>query len=444
MRQLLGKLTGFFAILVFLLISQLATTNVVAGKDLEIDEIGVLDGVAYKIKVPKNWNKILLMYAHGYQRSDPPTLVPFEIEIISGSKLEEGLLAQGYALAASSYRNAGWAVKEGIEDTKNLTEFFSNHVKKPKRTILWGSSMGSAVTLKSIEKHPDIYDGAIALSHLGAGTSLTFDMTLSIALAYDVALGWPKSWGSVGDVIDDLDFNAQVAPILTAQVYDLVSDPSNHSNPFYPLNQANFGKFEFLRLVNHLPLDGFYEGVIPLNLWLFGDMFFATGARAELEARAGGPVAQNLNHTYTLTDDEKTYLAGLGVDADKLLSKMNKQTKFEADPLARNYLKKYADFTGELERPVLTIQPKGDGMTVPANSTVYQRTVEASGASDLLVQTYTDGNMHVVFTPEQVYAAFEAMEYWLDTGIQPSSDFFPTYLDFDNGYTPQDWPQPTE
>jgi pimeloyl-ACP methyl ester carboxylesterase len=442
MRRLLGKLTGLFAILVFLLISQLATTNVVAGNNLAVDEIGVLDGVTYRIKVPENWNGKLLMYAHGYGRSDPPTLVPFEIEIISGPILEEGLLARGYALAASSYRNAGWAVKEGIQDTKDLTEFFKQHIEKPDRTILWGSSMGSAVTLKSIEKYHGIYDGAIVLSHIGAGTSLTFDMTLAIALAYDVALGWPDDWGSVGDVRDDLDFDTEVIPLLMEQAYNFDSDPS--SNPIYPLNPVNFGKFEFIRLVNHLPLEGFYEGEVPLNLWLFGDMFFATGARAELEARAGGPVAQNLNHNYTLSEDDKGYLAYLGVNAKKLLSKMNKQTEIEAKPSARNYLKKYADFSGNLERPVLTIQPKGDGMTIPANSSVYQGTVEASGASNLLVQTYTEGKMHVVFTPEQVYAAFEAMESWLDTGIRPSSDFFPTVLGFDNEYTPPDWSQPTE
>lgn len=424
MRRLLGKSAGLFAILVFLLISQLAMTNVVAGEDLAVDEIGVLNGVTYRIKVPENWNGKLLMYAHGYSRSDPPTLVPFP----SGSVLEEGLIDRGYALAASSYSNAGWAVKEGIKDTKNLTIFFKNHIEKPDLTILWGNSMGSAVALKSIEKYPDIYDGAIVLSHIGAGTSLTFDMTLAIALAYDVALGWPESWGSVGDVRDDLNFATEVAPILMTQVQDL----------------ANFGKFEFLRLVNRLPLEGFYYGVVPLNLWLFGDMFFATGGRAELEARAGGPVAQNLNHTYTLSEDNKAYLYSLGVNADYLLSLMNEQTVIEANPSARNYLKQYADFTGELERPVLTLQPKGDGMTAPANSTVYQETVEASGASDFLVQKYTKGNMHAVFTPKQVYAAFEAMEDWLDTGTRPSTDFFPTALDFDNDYIPPDWPQPIE
>lgn len=73
----------------------------------------------------------------------------------------------------------------------------------------------------------------------------------------------------MGDVRDGLDFNAEVATVLMTQVQD----------------PANFGKFEFLRLVNHLPYEGFYEGGVPLNLWLFGDMFFATSARAELEAR---------------------------------------------------------------------------------------------------------------------------------------------------------------
>jgi hypothetical protein len=70
---------------------------------------------------------------------------------------------------------------------------------------------------------------------------------------------------------------------------------------FYPvtgvptsLNMANFGKFEFLRLDNRIPAEGFYSGTIPLDFWLAGDMLFATAGRGELEARAGGPVSQNL------------------------------------------------------------------------------------------------------------------------------------------------------
>ena len=131
MRQSIGKRAVMLAILVMVLVGLATSGQTWAETPLAVDEVGTLGGATYKIKVPVNWNKTLLMYAHGYSRSDPPTLVPFEIEILSGSVLEERLLAQGYALAASSYRNAGWAVKEGMKDTKALTKFFKKRVAKP-------------------------------------------------------------------------------------------------------------------------------------------------------------------------------------------------------------------------------------------------------------------------------------------------------------------------
>ena len=80
---------------------------------------------------------------------------------------------------------------------------------------------------------------------------------------------------------------------------------------------ANFPKFEFLRLVVGTPGRGitppappsFYPG------WLFTDMFFATEARAELERRARGPIVQNLDRVYDLTESERAYLAAFGVPA---------------------------------------------------------------------------------------------------------------------------------
>ena len=64
----------------------------------------------------------------------------------------------------------------------------------------------------------------------------------------------------------------------------------------------------------------------PLTIfpgWIFDDFFFATEAGGELERRAGGSFVQNLTHTYTLTTDEQTYLAGLGVNTAPLLAAMN-------------------------------------------------------------------------------------------------------------------------
>ena len=52
--------------------------------------------------------------------------------------METFLLAQGYALAGSAYKNNGWAIKEDIDDTRTLTHFFRDRFGKPDRTIRCG------------------------------------------------------------------------------------------------------------------------------------------------------------------------------------------------------------------------------------------------------------------------------------------------------------------
>ena len=70
------------------------------------DFTGVLDGAPYKIRVPGNWNGVLLLYAHWYYLGPPPP----EAEAAPGG-MEDFLLSHGYALAGSSFRGSGWQVK---------------------------------------------------------------------------------------------------------------------------------------------------------------------------------------------------------------------------------------------------------------------------------------------------------------------------------------------
>lgn len=412
---------------------------------LAVNETGEIDGVTYVIKVPEDWNGKLLVYAHGYGGDDPPvpsTLVPKAIRVFvdGDDSLENCLLHQGYALAASRFSNAGWAIKEGIEDNKKLVLFFRKHIGHPTRTILWGSSMGSGVALKSAEINADLYDGVIALSHIGAGTTTNMDYALDVAVAFDAAFGWPTElWGPLEDINDDLvpegndhfrigfAFFTKVVPVI-AQTF---------------VTPDGFAKWEFIRLVNDLPLDGFYTGNVGFDNWLASMMFFATVARAELESRAGGPIVQNVNHVYSLSPEDRFRLQAVRIDdstADALLEAMNNRPKITAKPSARNYLRRFADFNGTPRQPVLTVTPVGDGLTIPANSTLYQQTLEESGHADLVVQKFTNVNKHVGFNTDQVLALFAAMEYWLDTGLRPGNDMFPEDLDFDNDFEPPAWP----
>lgn len=414
------KRAGVF-IIVLMIIMLLSAVKGFANQSGPIEDEGTLRGANYKIRIPENWNGTLLVYAHGYRdKADGPG----ESDTVSaeaapgGTALEDVLLGLGYALAGSAYKDNGWAVREGIADTRDLTTYFAREYGEPSRTILWGFSMGSVVTYESIELYPDLYDGAISACAVGAGASRAWDGGLVAALAYDVAFGMPSSWGSPADIRDDLDFDTEVIPVLFNQVSD----------------STNIGKFEFMRLVAGIPPEDFYSN------FLFTDMYFFTEARAELERRAGGSVVQNLDHMYTLSATDKAYLAALGIDADGMLAEMNDQRHINGR--GRRYVENYADYSGYITRPVLSVHTFSDGLVPVQHQAAYRDTVAAAGKLDNLVQAYTDSVGHCAFTPEQLLTFIAAMDYWLDKGQAPGNAFFTEALGFIPDFEPEPWPQP--
>src|SRR5687767_12358068 len=118
-----------------------------------LDLSGEINGAPYRIRVPANWNGTLLVFAHGYRdKADHPGEIDNRnADIAPSGALEAPLLAQGFALAGSAYRDNGWAVEEALKDTKDLTVFFRANVAKPERTILWAFSLGSFIGFKSME-----------------------------------------------------------------------------------------------------------------------------------------------------------------------------------------------------------------------------------------------------------------------------------------------------
>ena len=399
-----------FAVMLTLPVS--ASAGVLAKVVLPADLQGELEGVAYRIRVPENWNGTLLVYAHGYgDNAIPPLLAPLPADV-------EKLLSKGFALAASRFAGTGYYVKEGMQNTIALTAAFNGMVGRPQRTIMWGKSLGGIMTLGLIEKFPGHYDGAVALCAPCAGAPRRWDQALDVALAYAVAFGWDPEWGTPGDLRDDLNFITEVLPHIMERMVP-----------------AQKGGWEFIRRVNRIPADTYYAG---LNRAM--PVYFATGVRAELESRAGGPVAENIGRVYTLTDQDKSELAAMGVDADALLEQMNAMTVFSSDRNARNYVEHYVNPSGRINRPVLTLHTTGDALATPNNESAYRTTVEEQGDGDLLIQQFVPGGAHCTFTSPQNIAGIDAMMYWLDTGNRPGPAFFPPELGFDPSFIPPPWP----
>jgi len=398
-----------------------------AAKAAPLDLSGEIHGAPYRIRVPEVWNGTLLIFAHGYRdKADHPGEVDNRnADVAPNGALEAPLLAQGYALAGSAYKDNGWAVGDAIQDTKDLAVFFRENVGQPQHTILVAASLGSFVGYKSMEQFNGIYDGALCLCTAGAGATRLWDSGVPLYLAYDVIFGIPPSWGTVGEVRNDIDFDTEVLAKLAPELSNI----------------ANFPKFEFIRLVAKNPGRGITPPPPPNFFpgWALTDFFFFTEARAELQRRAGGPVVQNLDQNYTLTDAEKAYLASIGLPTpvvDAWLAQMNARRNIEAKPSARNYLRNNTDFNGKIKNPILSVHTIIDPLLVVAHESAYKELNASVGREELLFQTFTTGVGHCNLTGPQVLTAIGSIDLWVRTGVRPTAAQFPAALGFNSAFVP--------
>ena len=423
--KLTGRIVIALAIALLLALTLLDRSPATKAAPLELS--GEINGAPYRIRVPETWNGTLLVFAHGYRdKADHPGEVDNRnADVAPSAALEAPLLAQGFALAGTAYKDNGWAIKDAIQDVKNLAVFFRENVAQPQHTILVAASLGTFVGFKSMEQFGGIYDGALCLCGAGAGATRLWDSGVPAYLAYDVIFGIPASWGTVGEVRNDLDFDTEVLAKLAPELSNI----------------ANFPKFEFIRLVAKTPgrgitpppPPGFYPG------WVVTDFFFLTEARAELQRRAGGPFVQNLDQNYTLTNAEKAYLASLGLPGpvvDAWLAQMNARRNIEAKQSARNYVRNNTNFNGKIQHPVLTVHTITDPLLVVANESAYAELVASQNREELLFQTYTTGVGHCNLTGPQILTAVNAIDLWVRTGVRPTSALFPAVLGFNQAFVP--------
>src|ERR1041384_5106763 len=422
-----SKVRVFIGFTLVLFISVSLVQRPPAAKAATLDLSGEINGAPYRIRVPEVWNGTLLIFAHGYRdKADHPGEIDNRnADVAPSAALEAPLLAQGFALAGTAYKDNGWAIGDAIQDVKNLAVFFRDNVAQPQRTIIVAASLGTFVGYKSMEQFGGIYDGALCLCSAGAGATRLWDSGVPLYLAYDVIFGIPPSWGTVGEVRNDIDFDTEVLAKLGPELSNI----------------ANFPKFEFIRLVAKNPGRGLTPPPPPAFFpgWALTDFFFFTEARAELQRRAGGPIVQNLDQNYTLTAAEKAYLAGIGLPTpvvDAWLAQMNARRNIEAKTSARTYVRNNTDFNGKIRHPILTVRSIIDPLLVVANESAYAELIAATGREDLLFQTYTTGVGHCNLTGPQVLIAIGAIDQWVRTGVRPTTAQFPGALGFNQAFVP--------
>jgi hypothetical protein len=378
----------------------------------------LVDGATYLIQVPSNWNGALFLYSHGYVVPGSPNPAQNVGDPATGAFL----LANGFALAGSSYAHTGWAIQEALVDQIQVLDVFDADFGKPKQTIAWGHSLGGIITAGLIQNNPGRFTAAQPMCGVLAGGVATWNAALDAEFAFKTLLA-PTSALQLVDITDpkanlglaeQLLAAAQATPQGRARIA-LASAFGDTPGWFVPLSPEP------------APTDFVSQ---EQNQFLWDqqvDFPFVFAFREELEARAGGNVSWNTDVDYGIqlllspNRDEVWALyqtAGLSLGED--IETLNRAARIKAKPKAVRYLEQNIIFDGEIHIPVLTMHTTGDGLVINENETAYRTIVDLAGNRNFLRQTFVSRAGHCTFTPAETIAAVGTLLTRVGTGQWPT------------------------
>jgi hypothetical protein len=416
-----------------------ATGNNVKMTDCKTQCTGEIDGAKYTIKLPQNWNGTLLLYSHGYRFATPapPDFSPVQTNAQVSSTDSDGtgsdpvsskLLAEGYALAGSAYKTNGWAVGDGVKAGEQLHDQFVKLVGTPKRTYVWGDSLGGLITEVLAESNPSWVDGAAPMCGALAGPLYNFDVALDVAVAVK-ALIYPqlKLTGYTSDTEAADNWKAAAAAVEKA-----AADTAG----------GGTAKVLFIAaLVDAPTATATYDGhdlvsqVKARVEALLTALAFGTSARYELEQRVGGDPSDNTKANYDARIDsaEASTIALTGGKVDQLEKTLDAAPRITADSSARDAIEKLGDTTGALSIPTVTMHTVDDPLVLVQNETVFAGRVSAKQQRGRLVQLYIAppasysetakapyGAGHCNFSDGQRVGLIDTLDSWVRHGIYPN------------------------
>jgi hypothetical protein len=355
------------------------------------------NGAWYWIAIPRNWNHVLVVHAHGGPRLDPVSAKISRADL----KRFAVVVRRGYAWAGTTYRHPGWGVRLAAEDIDNLRRLFVARFGRPKRIILHGQSWGGNVAAKAIElyaKGPNgehNYDGVMLTSGVIAGGTKAYIFRADLRAVYQYYChNMPRPDEPQYPLWMGLPADSSLTRHELAERVNQctgVALPPDERSAAQSLNLANILgviRIPERTLVAHMAWSTF----------LFRDMVQRT-----LDSRS--PFSNRHAYYYGSADDEAL---NRGV------------TRFDADPRAVAALAHDSDLTGRISVPVITMHAIDDPTAMVEYESVYRDTVAAAGRANLLEQNFTDEHEHSKLADPEYAALLDALGRWIDTGRRPT------------------------
>ncbi len=340
-------------------------------------EVGLLDGAAYRIDVPADWNHSLVVFYHGY--SENP--VAFHIaERLLPQTLP--LFQRHYAVVQSGYSQTGWALQQAFPETEQLRKYFVKTYGQPRETYVSGVSMGGALVMVTLELNPKPYLGGLDLCGTVGPSYESFQRRFAWRAAFDVY--FPNVLPQL--VPSPPNFTESTA--LREKVLDAL-----HANPTAATE---------IRGLTGLHTDA----------EVARDMVYFTYVLADMEKRAGGNPFDNRNYLYTGTNPSTSA-------SDYVLN--DSVRRYAAAPRAREYLIRHYTPNGHLGKPMLALHTLYDPLIPGTTLALYGHQVEMAGFGQNLIQQYVHHDGHCTFSSDEVGRAFDELVQWTHGGQPPSA-----------------------
>ncbi len=338
-------------------------------------------GARYRICLPAfGWNGDLVVYAHGYVSPYEPVGIPEEQLSIGGVALADVITLQGYAFAASSYRRNGLSMLEGVEDLVELVEVFSARHGAPDRVILTGVSEGGAITVLAVERHPEVFDGGLAL----CGPYGSFQRQVDYFTDFRVIFDYYFPGLIEGTPIS---ITGQLTSTWQTGFYSTTVQPAI-------LSPANALTVAQVISVTGAPVDAsaFPTSTEPtFSRLLWYNILSTNDARQQL----GGNPFGNVTRPYTGSLDDVAL--NLGV------------FRVAAEPAAVATIAQQYEPSGVLRVPLITMHTTGDEITPYWHAALYQQRIDAAGSGALYEHRAVERFGHCNFTLAEVQSAFSVI-----------------------------------
>lgn len=340
-----------------------------------VTEVGLVDGAPYRIDVPPEWNKSLIVYYHGYQEGS----AAFRIAEKLNPQLQPFLLRH-YAILQSGYSQPGWALQQAYPETEALRKYFLKAYQQPLETYVVGHSMGGALVMVTLELNPKPYVGGLDLCGAVGPTNEAFQRRFAWRAAFDFY--FPGIMPPLVPVPPNFEESQALRDKALAA---LKADPTAAAE---------------MRNLTGLHTDNEVARNMGYFTYVIGDM----------QRRAGGNPFDNRNYLYTGTtpgSSASDYALNDGV------------RRYAADARARSYLVQHYSPNGRLGKPMLALHTLYDPLVPATTLSLYAHEVERAGSEENLVQQYVKRDGHCTFSPEEVGRAFDELVEWTHRGVRP-------------------------